>query len=275
MVIGNPLNKERPEVRLRAFRAVDDPEACRKFAEGHMHVLTSFGIEKITSSKNEWLSNPAAFVIIVESLDKEKVYGGARIHVAGGSQPLPLEDATGLMDPRVYELVYREGLYGTGEGCGLWNSREIAGYGIGSIFLSRAGVAIAQQLKLKSLFALCAPYTVQLAENIGYRIEKRLGNNGTFYYPKIDLVATSMIYEDLEELSTAAEEDRKSIRYLRDNLNTVRCEILRRKEIVIHYELEIPNLDRWSLPDTINTMQQQYRQRRLPALPLWTPCAAI
>ncbi len=60
------LTKEKPDVRLRAFRAVDDPEACRLFLEGHAHVLTSIGITKVTSSKNEWTTNPAAFVLILE-----------------------------------------------------------------------------------------------------------------------------------------------------------------------------------------------------------------
>lgn len=249
------LNRDKPEVRLRAFRAIDDPETCYKFADGHMKVLTNFGIENITSSKNAWMSNPAAFVVIVESLNQEKVYGGARIHVAGGTQPLPIEDATGAMDPKIYDMVMQYGAQGTGEGCGLWNSREIAGYGIGSIFLSYAAIAITAQLGLNSLFALCAPYTVKLTENLGYRIATSLGNNGTFYYPKLDLLATSMIYTDLRELSTATEEDRKSILALRNNLSIVRTETLRRKEIVIHYELEIPNLDKWSLDDTIRNLK--------------------
>jgi len=80
-----------PVVRLRAFRAIDEPESCKLFMEGHKRVLTSIGIEKVTSSNNEWTQNPAAFVFIVESLDKEYVYGGARIHVAGGTEPLPIE----------------------------------------------------------------------------------------------------------------------------------------------------------------------------------------
>ena len=96
------LNKEKPVVRLRAFRAIDDPETCERFIEGHTHVLTSIGVTKVTSSKNEWMLNPAAFVIIVESLDKQKVYGGARVHVAGGSQPLPIEEATVAMDPAIF-----------------------------------------------------------------------------------------------------------------------------------------------------------------------------
>ncbi len=256
------LNKDRPEVRLRAFRAIDDPEACYKFAEGHMKVLTSFGIENITSSKNAWIHNPAAFVIIVESLDRQRVYGGARIHVAGGSQPLPIEDATGAMDPTIYDMVMQYGMEGTGEGCGLWNSREIAGYGIGSIFLFRAGVAIASQLGLKSMFALCAPYTVKVAEDIGYRIELSLGNNGTFYYPKLDLLATSMIYKDITNLSTANDEHRSSMLSLRENMQIVKTETLRRKEIIIHYDIVIPGLDRWSLEETIDNLRNNYRASR-------------
>ena len=67
------LNKDKPVVRLRAFRAIDDPAACELFVQGHAHVLTSIGVTKVTSSKNEWTQNPAAFVLIVESLDKTKV----------------------------------------------------------------------------------------------------------------------------------------------------------------------------------------------------------
>ncbi len=133
--MADGLNKELPEVRLRAFRAIDDPEACELFVKGHEHVLTSIGVTKVTSSKNEWTTNPAAFVLIVESLDGKKVFGGARVHVAGGSAPLPIESATGTLDSSIFKLVWEYAQHGTGELCGLWNSREIAGYGVGSIFL--------------------------------------------------------------------------------------------------------------------------------------------
>lgn len=247
---GNPI------VRLRAFRAIDDPESCRLFLEGHEHVLTSIGVTKVTSSKDEWTRNPAAFVLIVESLDRSKVYGGARIHVAGGTQPLPIEQATGAMDDTVFDLVYQYAQEGTGEGCGLWNSREISGYGIGSIFLTRAGVAIAPQIGIKSLFALCAPYTVKLSESVGYRQETSIGNNGTFYYPKLDLVATTMILQDLDGLSETNEENKEAIRALRNNLSAKRVEVLRKKEIEIHYDLNIPNLSSWDLQSTIKNLRK-------------------
>ena len=256
------LNKENPIVRLRAFRAIDDPEACRLFLEGHAHVLTSIGITKVTSSKDEWTTNPAAFVLIVESLDRTRVYGGARVHVAGGNAHLPIEEATAAIDPTIYYIVSEYAKYGTGELCGLWNSREIAGYGIGSIFLIRAAVAISYQIGLQSLFALCAPYTIKPGEAVGMELEDRVGNLGTFYYPKLDLLATTMVVKDIPVLSKAHEEDKSAIFKLRENLNIVRIEELRKKEITIHYETEIQNLDKWNLEEVIKNAALNYEKTK-------------
>jgi len=257
------INKERPEVRLRAFRAINDPETCELFITGHTHVLTSIGITKVTSSKNEWTSNPAAFVMVVESLDGKKVYGGARVHVSGGSEPLPIEQATGAMDPAIFDLVWNFAQYGTGELCGLWNSREIAGYGIGSIFLIRAAAAIAYQVGIKSLFALCAPYTIKPVVGIGMELEDSIGKEGTFYYPKLDLVATVMLLKDVPILSKAHEEDKDAIFKIRENLNCIRMENLRRKEIIIHYEIQIPHLDEWDLKQTIANAKKNILKNKI------------
>lgn len=245
------INKDKPEVRLRAFRAIDEPETCALFIEGHTHVLTSIGVTKVSYSKNEWVNNPAVFVMVVESLDRKRVFGGARVHVSGGTEHLPIETATGVIDKSIYDLVWKYAQYGTGELCGLWNSREIAGYGIGSIFLIRAAVVIAYEIGLQSLFALCAPYTIKPVEGVGMQLESSVGNDGTFYYPKLDLVATSMILKDVPVMSLAREEDKSAILKIRENLNAVRTEILRGKSLIIHYECKIPNLDKWDLKATI------------------------
>lgn len=245
------FNKENPVVRLRAFRAIDEPETCKLFLEGHAHVLTSIGITKVTSSKNEWTENPAAFVLIVESLNDKKVYGGARVHVSGGSEPLPIEEATGALDQGIFDLVWNYAQHGTGELCGLWNSREIAGYGIGSIFLIRAAVAISYQIGLQSLFALCAPYTIKPVESCGMELEASIGNQGKFYYPKLDLIATTMLLKDVPSLNKAHQEDKNAILKIREKPNVIRIEELRNKEITIHYETSIPNLDIWNLKETI------------------------
>ena len=257
------LNKDKPEVRLRAFRAIDEPETCQLFIEGHTHVLTSIGVTKVTSSKNEWTKNPAAFVMIVESMDGKKVYGGARVHVAGGSEPLPIEQATGAMDKGIFELVWKFAQHGTGELCGLWNSREIAGYGIGCIFLIRTAVAISYQIGIQSLFALCAPYTIPPGEAVGMELEPSIGNDGTFYYPKLDLIATTMVLKDVPTLSKAYDEDKAAIMKIRENLNITRVEVLRKKEITIHYAIEIPNLDNWDLQATIQQAKKTFLDTKI------------
>lgn len=252
------LNKDKPSVRLRAFRAIDDPGTCEKFIEGHTQVLSNIGITKVTSSRHDWMYNPAAFVMVVESLDGERVYGGARVHVAGGNQLLPIETATSSLDATVFELVWKYAQQGTGELCGLWNSREIAGYGVGSIFLIRAAVAICNQIGITSLFALCAPYTVKPVASCGMELEKSIGNEGTFYYPKLDLIATTMLLKDIKNLNKANEEDRNAIFKIRENLKTIRTEELRKKEIVIHYETLIPLLNKWKLSDVIEEARRNY-----------------
>src|SRR5881227_3331810 len=93
------------DIRIRAFRALDDPETCLKFIHGHRRVLSIYGIENITTNTEDWMYNPAIFVIVVESLDGEKLYGGARVQAANGIQPLPIEDAIGKLDSKIYDIV--------------------------------------------------------------------------------------------------------------------------------------------------------------------------
>lgn len=240
-----------PVVRLRAFRAIDEPETCQKFLAGHKHVLVNFGIEMITSAKDNWIHNPGVFVLVVESLDGSEVYGGMRLHFANGLYPLPLEDAVGYMDSSIYDLIKEKAIDVAGESCGLWNSRLIAGYGIGSVFLTRAATSLAALLGAKYFFTLCAPYTVKMAEALGMTLVKSLGHDGTFYYPKMDLLATVLVHEDLQEAKLAEPETRKVILDLIHNPVENRIENLRRKEIEIHYSLIIPGINPDNIKDVI------------------------
>ena len=240
------------EIRIRAFRAIDDPESCQKFIEGHRHVLEHHGIIKVTSSNNEWANNPAVFVIVVETLDGQKLYGGARVHAANGITKLPIEDATGYLDDRIYDIVAQSAQNGTGELCGLWNSKEVAGLGIGSLFPSLAAVVIAEQIGLSTMFSLCSPATVRFNQWIGSTILKRVGNEGTFYYPKLDLLATAVFLSDADTLLHAHPREREKMLLLRKNLRTTSMEKSPFKDIsvMVHYDLEIPgvNVNEFKIP---------------------------
>lgn len=231
------------EIRIRAFRTTEDEETCLKFVAGHQKVLENHGIYNVNSSG--WMYNPSVFVIVVETLDKTKLFGGARVHGADGIHPLPIEEATGPMDSRVYDVVKHYSQFGACELCGLWNSKEVAGLGIGSFMPSIAAVALTKLVGINILFALCSPLTTRFKDWIGGKILTSVGNNGTFYYPKLDLLATVLFSDGLADLPLTAPRVRDKMVYLREN---PRC-VIREKSpfknqyVDIHYDMQIDSAD--------------------------------
>lgn len=232
---------------FNAFRAIDEPETCKKFIEGHINVLKEYGVTKVTSSNNEWMHNPYVFVVTVHEDSTGNVVSGLRIHISNEAYPLPLEGAIAQVDSNICQLVSKYRKAGTGEIGGLWNSRAISGFGIGALFLSRTSLVIADQLNVMSLFALCAEYTLKPTLQKGFEIEEQIGNKGTFFYPKLDLVATLAVLKDVRNLPLALQEERDYIFELRENLQCERTEQTPKGPIHIKYNLKINNPD-WRNP---------------------------
>jgi len=229
------------DIRIRAFRAVDDPETCLKFIQGHKRVLSIYGIENITTNTDDWIFNPSIFVVVVESLNGEKLFGGSRLQAVDGVHPLPIEEATAKLDARIHQVVKHSSQFGAAELSGLWNSKEVAGLGVGSLFPTRVAIVIASQAGVNHIFSLCSPTTVRFSEWLGFDILSSIGENGTFYYPKLDLLATAVLAQDSETLSKAHPRERDKIMYLRNNLQCVIQEKSPFKNVYInvHYDLKI------------------------------------
>lgn len=230
------------KLKISVFRALENPRLCEKYVEGHARVLAIYGITMITSAKAVWIDDPNTYVILVESENGEKLYGGARIQVAEGTYELPIENAVKKFDPTVLDLVNNSMPAGSGELCGLWNSREVAGLGIGSIYLGRVGVAVAMRLNLTTLFALCAPATVKNCMRVGFSVETRIGDKGGFFYPKEGLIATAVTLHDVQTLSLAEPEEREKIFDLRDNPIQEKEEVGPRGKLLdVDYNLVLEN----------------------------------
>ncbi|WP_316841223.1 hypothetical protein [Pedobacter gandavensis] len=225
-------------VKFTAFKATDNEALCHKFIDGHRKVLEIYGITMITSAKHAWMQHENTYVILVESTEDGRALGGARIQIADDELPLPIEDAIGKLDPKIFDQLIERKLLKTGELCGLWNSREIAGFGIGSIFLIRASVALAYTLGLHSLFALCAPATVRGGKRTGFDVNIAVGNNGQFYYPKLDLIATAVIIDNLRTLEKAEPTIRELVFDLIENPVQVRSETGPKGDVDIMYDLK-------------------------------------
>jgi hypothetical protein len=229
--------------RFKAYRAIDDPVRCENFIKGHADVLKQYGVTKVTSSNNDWMFNPFVYVITVEIEETGEIVSGLRIHIAHPKYPLPMEMAVSQVDHKVFGLVKEYSIEGTGEVSGLWNSKSISGYGIGAVLLIRAGIAIAEQLKLGSLLALVAEYTLKPSLQKGFEIEVGIGNSGTFFYPKLDLVATSIVMKDPYKLPKADPEEREIILNIRENLKCEKIEKGPKGEFLVNYDLIIDNPD--------------------------------
>jgi len=229
-------------IRMRAFRAVDDTDSCFKFADGHQNVLKSYGVQQVTSADLSWLYNPNVYVIMVENNMDRKVLGGTRIHVAN-KYPLPMEDALGHMDQRMYKVVADRRERGVGELCGLWTAKESSGQGLSILLtdagVAEAGIALAQQLRLSSLYVLCAPWTVKMAMNAGFSIVEDVGNKGQFMYPLPDLLATLLVIEDIDTLERADPDKRERIYDLRRNPKQKKTEYGPKGILEVEYDLFI------------------------------------
>ncbi len=225
-------------LRIRAFRAIDDEPTCELFAEGHKNVLLEHGITKVTTSNKSWFYNPGVIVMVIESEDGKSVYGGERIHIVNDFAPIPLVEAIKVVDDKIINLVNGYKGVGAAELCGLWNSKYISGRGLGQ-FLIKIGVALAMQIEIKSLFALCAPYTVKTCQNSGFKILEEVGNNGTFNYPKLDLVATAVKIENLKNITFGDPEFEKDILSMYETPNKIIQHIGESKVFDINLQLSL------------------------------------
>ena len=180
------------------------------------------------------------WVVLVDSKDGKKTYGGARIHKSTPESKLPIQDAVGFLDPQIDRFIENQRSQGLGEICGLWNSVEVAGMGVGSIYLIRAGLSIAAELGIKQMFALCSPYTYKMAASFGFFPLREIGNNGKFPYPTERLVATVTFQENTTEMNGSHQSERDMILDLRDQPIQKKIETARNGiSVEVNYQLKL------------------------------------
>ncbi|MDG1849061.1 MAG: hypothetical protein P8I82_01015 [Flavobacteriales bacterium] len=236
--------KDLAQFSIRVLRAIEEPHVCLLFLKKHHEILKHYGIDMVTSNNINWPLNPNVYVLVAESLTTGEMIGGVRIHIATPEFPLPIEDAVGCMDSRISILIKQYAQYGgIGETCGLWsslhhhkmssNDKKI---GLGHR-LTRAAVAVANQLKLTTLMAIVGRPTLQSCRNIGFVESKALGEKGTFPYPKKDMIAWTLGVMNSKTLETATALDKKIILELRENPCQLKIEQTKMSEIEINYQL--------------------------------------
>ena len=231
-------------LNIRVFRAIDDLDSSVKFSDGHRSVLEAYNLAYVATADTKWMENPDVYVIIAEDAETKEALAGARIHVAGANDKLPMVEAISKVDENIHKTISKYRSEGTAEFCALWNSVKVAGYGIGSQILARVGVArvgvtISDYLNLGSMFALCAKYTVRNALRLGFVPEKSIGDNGNLIYPNPEFPVSLLVLKDPKDLSSTIESERELILKLRMSKQLDVKEKGGRGVLNVHYDLNL------------------------------------
>ncbi len=133
--------------KIRAYKSPDDIETSLRYIDGHLKVLESYGVKRVTSANHNWLHDENTYVVIVESEDGDRIFGGTRVQIRSANLKMPMEDAIAKIDKNIYSYMDAIGDHQIAEFCGLFNSKEVAGYGIGSIFLGRISYSHRRQCR--------------------------------------------------------------------------------------------------------------------------------
>lgn len=223
--------------RVFVFRAIDEPELCKRYIEGHVKVLTDYGITNVTTNNTEWTKHPYIYCTVAEDIDSNILVGGVRIQVSDGVTPLPVEGAVGYMDTNIHLKVKEYALNGgISESCGLWTAKSVKGVGIAR-YLMWASVASSDQLGFSKMLGICGWHTLKLFNDIGFIIDKSLGDQGDFLYPTEEHIANVIGILDAVTLKHAAKDDQEVMLSMRNKKEQQRVEVTKTFKSTIHYNI--------------------------------------
>ena len=205
--------KRRFPVNIVAFRAVDDYKACLSYMHGHRKVLAVHGFTHFLSNEESWMFNPDTIVAMVWDKDMKTPLGGARFERRTKGNLLSFERVLMKDEPEVVKHVNRRVRGGTGEVCGLWNSKDVAGWNT-SILLVRAVLVTLYQAGHNSTFAFNARYTNRIPMRLGFERLKIIGTNGYVPYPDDRFLAAIWRYECKKGLSRAYQYEAETMKKL-------------------------------------------------------------
>jgi hypothetical protein len=231
--------KEKPaSVVIRAFRATDDLSSCKRFLQGHVDIIAAYGF-KLTSTSESWMYDPNTYVIIVESKDRQRTFGGARLQMRSPGNPLPVEGAIGEEAPEIFGFLEERKNVRLAEICGLWNSVNVAGLGIGSVYSIRTAIALGALVGIDEMIALCSVYTFRVAHKYGFNVLDTIGKDGAIAYPAVNQTSYLTYQSNVGLLPNSSDEERNLIMELRKQPVQVKKDNGNPSQLEIFYQLQI------------------------------------
>ncbi|MDI1356568.1 MAG: hypothetical protein PSX36_16740 [bacterium] len=225
--------------KFRVFRVTNDRESCKMFKEGYENVLKEYELSQHSLDNMVWMQNPNVYCVVAELPAENKMIGGVRLQVSDNLHPLNLEMAVGKMNKMISKMVdhYRN-TGGVAEVDALWHSKRMGGSGI-SILLLRSAVSLFEQLKVNTLLALCADYSLDKYYEAGFREPAALVGQCNYPYPTQYYSAKLVGVENPEILRDAETLNRERIRSLWNYPKQSTVELAGDRELEVTYDLLI------------------------------------
>lgn len=222
---------------LKAFRAIENEVESLKFFDGHLAVLTEYGILNLNTSKPSWLTDPDVYVINIYDRS-EDVVGGIRVHLFLGNSEMPLVNALIELDPRIQTIFESSLPKGTAEVCGLWSARRIFGKGLSPV-VGMSAVVLVYLLGFDNFYCFSAPYTEKMIRSHGCIRLESIGNKGRFNYPTEEFVSVVLFNPSIAKLEYADQYIAERIRSLIANPDQIHDEPSPRGQIKIKFDLRV------------------------------------
>lgn len=236
------MSKTNKEFNIFVFRAIDEPELCQQYLEGHISVLKDYGITNVSTNNSKWINHPYIYCAMAQDNADKSFVGGVRIQISDGVHPLPVESAIGDMDETIYDKVKEYALKGgISESCGLWTAKSVKGIGIAR-YLMRASIASSNQLGFNKMLGICGWHTMKLFNQIGFLVDKSLGENGDFPYPTKEHIANVIGILDAVTLKNAIKEEQEIMLNIRNSDTFFQNESTDKYNIEVNYSVKYPKI---------------------------------
>lgn len=224
--------------RIEAFQAVEHPEFCALFHNGHTGVLTELGIKNLNSAQPSWMSDPNVFVLIAIDNEQE-VVAGLRIHRFNSEDStLPIIESIKEQDPRILTAIHATLPEGTAEACGLWSAKKVFGKGLTPL-LCIAAIPVMAEIGLTNFFCFAAPYTEKMIKTNGLVEVSEVGENGRLPYPTPEFISVVLKNPNIYEMEFAEEFNRERVFQLMKEPVCTLFEDSPRGSIEVHYDLRL------------------------------------
>jgi hypothetical protein len=190
------------EVSLIVSRAINDLDLCQRFSEGHRKLLENHNVD-LGPVDTSWYTDRNVYILVVKDELSDEILGGSKLVISDGKGNLPMEKLLSEDYPELSGLLSNLSKRGIVEISSLWNSRSIAGWGLGSEQLIKASIVVSSFLDVDRVVTFCSPFVTRFAESYGFNPLEDFGENGAIPFPDNRWMSTINVLYDIDEMRLA------------------------------------------------------------------------